>query len=75
VSLAFTTYQTGKFFLVGRKRENALSLFERTCGHCMGLWGSPDGKTLWLASRFQLWRLQQAPAQAVPYYPGRNDTH
>ncbi len=73
VSLAFTTYQTGKLFFVGRKRENALSLFERTYGHCMGLWASPDGRTLWLASRYQVWRLEQAPAQVIPYLPPQRD--
>ncbi len=69
VSLAFTTYQTGKLFFVGRKPDATLSMFERTYGHCMGLWASPDGQTLWLASRFQLWRMEQAPAQIIPYQP------
>lgn len=47
VSLAFTTYQTGKLFLVGRKPGDAISVFERTFNHCMGLWASPDAQTLW----------------------------
>ena len=67
VSLAFTTYQTGKLFFVGRKREHAISVFERTFRHCMGLWASADGRTLWMSSKYQLWRLQQAPAYAVPH--------
>ena len=29
VSLAFTTYQTGKLFLVGRKPDEQLAAFER----------------------------------------------
>jgi uncharacterized protein (TIGR03032 family) len=69
VSLAFTTYQTGKLFFVGRKRDDALSVFERTYGHCMGLWASADAQTLWLSSRFQMWRLERAVAQVVPYQP------
>ena len=66
-SLAFTTYQTGKLFFVGRKRDNAISVFERTYNHCMGMWASADGKTIWLSSRFQIWRFMQAPTQIVPY--------
>jgi uncharacterized protein (TIGR03032 family) len=69
ISLAFTTYQTGKLFLVGRKPDDAISVFERSFNHCMGLWASPDARTLWLSSRFQIWRFEQAPAQAVPHRP------
>lgn len=67
ISVAFTTYQTGKLFFVGRKPDNAISVFERTYNHCMGLWASPDGRTLWLSTRFQLWRLEQAAAQVSPH--------
>ena len=67
ISLAFTTYQTGKVFFVGRKPDASLAMFERTFNHAMGLWASADGKTLWLSSKFQLWRFEQAPAAAVPY--------
>ena len=69
VSLAFTTYQTGKLFLVGRKPDDVISVFERTFNHCMGLWASTDAQTLWLSSKFQLWRFEKAPAQVVPYRP------
>jgi uncharacterized protein (TIGR03032 family) len=41
VSLAITSYQTGKLFLVGRHPEGRLS-----------------GGTLWLATRYQLWRFE-----------------
>jgi uncharacterized protein (TIGR03032 family) len=84
-SLAFTTYQTGKLFLVGRKSasgagvptsqtDQALSVFERTYNHCMGMCASPDGRTIWLSSRYQIWRLEQAPANAVPYRPAEGAT-
>jgi uncharacterized protein (TIGR03032 family) len=57
VSLAFTTYQTGKLFLVGhRPGEDRLSVFERTFNRAMGLWA--DGQTLWLSTLFQLWRFE-----------------
>lgn len=56
VSLAFTTYQTGKLFLLGRNPQNQLAVFERTFTRCMGLWG--DGQTLWMSSLYQLWRFE-----------------
>jgi len=70
-SLGFTTYQTGKLFLVGRKgdsrSESPLSIFERNFSHCMGMCASADSRTLWLSSRYQIWRLEQTQANAVPY--------
>jgi uncharacterized protein (TIGR03032 family) len=56
VSLAFTTYQTGKLFLIGLQPDGRLSVFERTFNRCMGLWG--DGQTLWMTSLFQVWRFE-----------------
>jgi uncharacterized protein (TIGR03032 family) len=56
VSLAFTTYQTGKLFLLGSGLEGRLAVFERTFNRAMGLWA--DGQTLWLSTLYQLWRLE-----------------
>lgn len=58
VSLAFTTYQAGKLFLLGSGDGGRLSLFERTFARCMGL--CVDGESLWLATLYQLWRLDNA---------------
>jgi uncharacterized protein (TIGR03032 family) len=69
ISLAFSTYQTGKAFFVGRKPDAGLSVFERTFNHCMGLWASPEGQTLWLVAKYQIWRFEQAGAAVVPYRP------
>ena len=55
ISLAFTTYQSGKLFLVGRRPNGQPSVFERTFERSMGLWS--DGQTIWLTSQFQIWRL------------------
>jgi uncharacterized protein (TIGR03032 family) len=60
VSLAFTTYQTGKLFLLGRSPTGQLSVFERTFNRCMGLWGDATGQTLWMSSIYQLWRFENA---------------
>jgi uncharacterized protein (TIGR03032 family) len=58
VSLAFTTYQTGKLFTIGLQPDRRLSVFERTFNRCMGLWSSPDAQTLWMTSLYQLWRFE-----------------
>ncbi|MBT5415161.1 MAG: TIGR03032 family protein [Rhodospirillaceae bacterium] len=57
-SLAFTTYQAGKLFMLGIKEGGRLSIFERTFPRCMGLTG--DGQTLWMSSLFQFWRFENA---------------
>jgi uncharacterized protein (TIGR03032 family) len=56
VSLAFTTYETGKLFLLGHKPGGTLAVVERTFNRAMGLWA--DGQTLWLSTRYQLWRFE-----------------
>ena len=58
ISLAFTTYQTGKLFLIGLQPDGQLSVFERSFRRAMGLWS--DGQAMWMASLFQLWRFHNA---------------
>jgi uncharacterized protein (TIGR03032 family) len=65
LSLAFTTYQAGKLFLVGVQPDGRLSVFERTFNRCMGLWG--DGQTLWMSSLYQLWRFENVLAPGEQY--------
>ena len=67
-SLAFTTYQAGKLFLLGLQPDGRLSIFERTFNRSMGLWG--DGQTLWMSSLYQLWRFENTllPGQQVSGY-------
>lgn len=56
VSLAFTTYQAGKVFLIGLRPEGRLSVFERTFERPMGLGVGQD--RFWMASLHQLWRFE-----------------
>jgi uncharacterized protein (TIGR03032 family) len=56
ISLAFTTYQSGKLFLIGLQSDGRLSIFERTFNRAMGLWG--DGQSLWMTSLYQVWRFE-----------------
>lgn len=55
-SLAFTTYQAGKLFLIGLKPDGGLSVFERTFDRCMGLGVGANG--FWMSSLYQLWRFE-----------------
>ncbi len=54
--LAFTTYQAGKLFLLGTKPGGRLSVFERTFPRSMGLAVSDDGRSLALATQYQILR-------------------
>lgn len=65
VSLAFTTYQAGKLFLIGLQPDGRLSIFERTFNRCMGLWA--DGQSLWMSSLYQLWRMENILPQGQEF--------
>jgi uncharacterized protein (TIGR03032 family) len=56
VSLAFTTYQTGKLFLLGRHADGRLAVLERTFNRAMGLWA--DGQSTLLSTLYQVWRFE-----------------
>ncbi len=55
VGLACSTYHTGKLFLLGRKTDGQLDVFERTFSRCMGL--CVDGPDLWMSTEYQIWKL------------------
>jgi uncharacterized protein (TIGR03032 family) len=59
-SLAFTTYQAGKLFLLGLKPDGRLSVFERSFSRCMGLSVGAGGRSLLLATHYQLYRFENA---------------
>jgi uncharacterized protein (TIGR03032 family) len=65
LSLAFTTYQTGKVFLIGLQPEGRLSIFERTFNRCMGM--CTAGNTLYMSSLYQLWRFENALGEGQAY--------
>jgi uncharacterized protein (TIGR03032 family) len=56
ISLAFTTYQTGNLFFLGRYSDGRLAVLERTFNRAMGL--AVDGQTLWMGTLYQLWRFE-----------------
>jgi uncharacterized protein (TIGR03032 family) len=53
-SIALTTYQAGRLFLIGSRPDGGVRAHERRIDHCQGLW--TDGDSLWLSSRSILWR-------------------
>lgn len=56
ISLAVTTYQAGKIFLIGRKSNGRLGVHMRTFDRAMGL--CVQDQTLWAATAFQIWRFE-----------------
>ena len=68
LSLAFSTYQAGKIFLVGLQPNGNLSVFERTFDRCMGLW--VNNSSLYLSSLYQIWGFENAlePGQTYNGY-------
>jgi uncharacterized protein (TIGR03032 family) len=65
-SIAFTTYQAGKLFMLGTKPDGRLSVFERTFPRSMGLAVSTDGRSLALATQYEVRRFDNVlpPGQA-----------
>ena len=55
-SIAFTTYQAGKLFLIGTKETGKIGVFERSFARCMGLAVSSDARKLALATHHQIYR-------------------
>jgi uncharacterized protein (TIGR03032 family) len=55
-SLAFTSYQSGQLFLVGRLPEGRISFHQQNYVRAMGLHAS--SQRLYLGSLFQIWRLE-----------------
>ena len=57
-SLAFTTYQTNRLFMIGTKSDGSLSVFERLFDRPMGLYATPE--QLIMSTRWQLWWMENA---------------
>jgi uncharacterized protein (TIGR03032 family) len=56
VSLAFTSYQTGRLYLVGVNPQGQVSFHERFLARAMGLWA--DSQRLVVSTLFQIWRFE-----------------
>ena len=56
VSLAFTSYQTGRLYLVGVNAKGQVSFHERYLARAMGLWADPQ--RIVVSTIFQVWRFE-----------------
>jgi uncharacterized protein (TIGR03032 family) len=59
-SLAFTSYQTGQLFLVGRLPDDRVSFHQQNYSRAMGVHATPQ--RLYVGSLFQIWRLENVLA-------------
>ena len=57
-SIAFTTYQVGKIFMVGCDPTGKVKITERTFPRCMGLAMNED--SVWMSSIFQVWKFENS---------------
>ncbi len=62
ISFGFTSYQSGRLYLVGRDPKGGIHINERQFPHAMGLTGDRD--SLWLVTQHQIYRF------ANPLRPG-----
>lgn len=62
-SLAFSTYQTGRLFMLGCNEQGRLYAQERVVGTAMGL--AADKEKLWVGTREQIWRFANTGADRI----------
>ena len=55
-SFAFTSYQSGRLLLAGTMPDGTVSVHQQSFSRAMGICWDRNG--LWLASRLQLWRME-----------------
>jgi len=67
-SLAFTTYQVGKIFMLGSNLDGTVHITERTFPRCMGI--AMKDNSIWMSSIFQVWRFENSllPGQLYQGY-------
>jgi uncharacterized protein (TIGR03032 family) len=61
VTLAVSTYQTNRLFLLGLKPDGKLAAFERLFERAMGV--CPTSTGFYLATRYQIWRFENCLAE------------
>jgi uncharacterized protein (TIGR03032 family) len=65
ISIGFTTYQTNRLMLVGRKTNGRLAINERLFDKPMGLYA--QGDSLYMSTRYQIWQLDNHLASGETY--------
>jgi uncharacterized protein (TIGR03032 family) len=69
-SLAFTSYQTGRLYLVGVDDSRRVSFHERYLARAMGLWA--DSQRLVVSTLFQVWRFENVLGENSGQGPDRH---
>lgn len=64
-SIAFTTYQVGKIFMVGCDDTGKVKITERTFPRCMGL--AKNNDSVWMSSIFQIWKFENSLLEGQNY--------
>lgn len=85
-SLLFSTYQSGRLFMLGNRPDRSLHALERVVGTAMGL--AVDQEKLWVGNREQIWRFSNTGADDIAgeaydaiymprngYFVGNSNTH
>ena len=65
ISIGFTTYQTNRLMLVGRKANGRLAINERLFDKPMGLYAQAD--RLYMSTRYQIWQFDNHLAKGETY--------
>lgn len=71
VSLALSSYQTGRLYLIGVRPDGRVNFHEVAIGRAMGLWADPQ--RLVLATENQIWRFENVLASG--HRAGDADKH
>lgn len=67
VSLVFSSYQLGKFFLIGRHPPAGLSVFQRNFARCMGIAIDATHDVIYLSSLYQIWKFKNSLPDSDDY--------
>ncbi|PZU98909.1 MAG: TIGR03032 family protein [Pseudanabaena sp.] len=65
ISIGFTTYQTNRLMLMGRKSNGRLAINERLFDKPMGLYA--QGDRLYMSTRYQIWQFDNHLANGETY--------
>jgi uncharacterized protein (TIGR03032 family) len=58
-SLCVTTYLAAKVIFIGARSATHLTVATASSPRCMGAAATPDGRTFWISSQHQIWRLER----------------
>lgn len=67
VSLIFSSYQLGKFFLIGRHPPDGISIFQRNFTRCMGITVDQKNDAIYLSTLYQIWKFKNCLPEGDDY--------